>query len=151
MFKQQKNFEESQNKMARLVHWRDVLNEGNDKNVFAALAEGISNLNHTPSYLILGLGIVVAWSLVLTWFPLSRSMQFVVNSLTNIVTLLLVVRMRLSQKRDVRTLRRRLDALIKETKGAHAALSDLDEDLNEEGVQAYGGREPGKLRRHFGY
>ena len=84
------------------------------------------------------LAFVAAVSVLLIWlvsgplFGFSDTWQLVINTLTTIITFLMVFLIQNSQNRDMRALHLKLDELIHATEAADDQLIDAEEDTEEE-------------------
>src|SRR5579859_5198881 len=93
-----------------------------------------------PTTFMLALVALVAWAITGPIYHFSDTWQLVINTVTNVVTFLMVFLIQNTQNRDSQALHVKLDELIRAMKGARNSLLDL-EDLTDE--------ELAHLRRSF--
>jgi low affinity Fe/Cu permease len=83
---------------------------------------------------LLALGTVAAWGITGPLFAFSDSWQLVANSVTSIVTFIIVFLIQSTQNHDAKAVHLKLDELIRAVRGARDSLVDL-EDLPEEQLE----------------
>jgi low affinity Fe/Cu permease len=104
------------------------------KKSFRKFAEQVAWLVGTPWAFALALGVLIVWAASGPYFAFSEQWQLSVNSLTTIVTFLMVFLIQNTQIRDFKSLQLKLDILLSTTEDAHPGLVSLhhfsDEDLH---------------------
>lgn len=95
--------------------------------VFRKLAHKISNLVGTPIVFILAILLILAWLFTGPLFNFSDTWQLVINTVTTIITFLMVFLIQNTQNRDSKMLIIKMDELIKSVKDADQMILDLDE------------------------
>lgn len=101
------------------------------REVFRKFAMHISNVMGSPYAFTLALTFVVVWLVTGPIFNFSNTWQLVINSVTNIVALLMIFILQYTQNRDSRALHIKLDELLKSLHGARTGMVDI-EDLSDE-------------------
>lgn len=76
-------------------------------------------------------GLIIIWAALGPKFNFSDTWELIINTLTTIVTFLMVFLIQNTQNRDMRSLQLKLDELIRASKRARTNLVDL-EDMEEE-------------------
>jgi low affinity Fe/Cu permease len=100
--------------------------------LFTRLAKWASYGAGTPLAFSLAMGFILLWALAGPLLDFSQRWQMVVNTVTTIVTFLLVFLIQHSQNRDIHALHLKIDELIRATQGAHTGLIDLEKMDEEE-------------------
>jgi low affinity Fe/Cu permease len=100
--------------------------------IFTRLAKGASYGAGTPLAFCLASGFILLWAMAGPLLDFSQRWQMVVNTVTTIVTFLLVFLIQHSQNRDTHALHLKIDELIRATHGAHTGLIDLEKMDEEE-------------------
>ncbi len=78
---------------------------------------------------------VVLWLVTGSIFKYSDTWQLVVNTVTNIVALLMIFILQYTQNRDSKSIHIKLDELLKAMHGARTGMVDI-EDLSDEDLDA---------------
>ncbi len=90
----------------------------------------------SPWAFAFALSIVLIWGLSGPWFDFSDSWELIINTLTTIITFLMVFIIQNSQNRDMRSLHLKLDELIRVTKEARNRMVSL-ENMSEEELDKF--------------
>jgi len=100
-------------------------------NWFATMAQSTARAAGSSSAFIAICGITLGWMVTGPVFHWSDTWQLVINTVTNIVSMLMVFLIQNTQNRESSALQLKLDELLRAVRGAQNAFIDL-EDLNEE-------------------
>jgi len=107
---------------------------------FSRFTRLASNLAGSPRTFVLAIGLLLVWAVSGPLFSFSDTWQLVINTISTIVTFLMVFLIQNTQNRDSIAVQLKLDELIRSTNGAHNALMDLEE-LSQEDLD--------KIRSHY--
>lgn len=102
------------------------------KHLFTALSKRASARMGHPMTFSIALGIIVVWLLTGPIFQYSNTWQLMINTMTTIVTFLMVFLIQNTQNRESAAVQIKLDELIRADKDAHTVLLDLEELTEEE-------------------
>ncbi|WP_370675526.1 low affinity iron permease family protein [Pleomorphomonas sp. PLEO] len=102
--------------------------------LFARFASALSEWSGRPVTFALALALIVFWAISGPFFGFSAIWQLIINTLTSIVTLLLVFLLQSSQNRDGKALQAKIDELILSSKARNkfVGIERLDEDTLQE-------------------
>ena len=99
--------------------------------IFSRLAKGTARTAGRPMTFGIVVLLVILWAVSGPYFNYSDSWQLTINTITTIVTFLMVFLIQATQNRDAEAIQIKLDEIIRALDTAHNALLDL-EDLEEE-------------------
>jgi len=101
------------------------------REVFRKIATAVSNMIGAPLASILALLLVLVWLIIGPIIDYSDTWQLVINTVPNIVALLMIFILQYTQNRDSRAIHIKLDELLKSLHGARTGMVDI-EDLSDE-------------------
>ena len=99
---------------------------------FRRLAVKVAEAIGSPYAFLLAVLIVIVWALLGPHFGWSETHQLVINTLTTIVTFLIVFLIQNTQNRDTKSLHLKIDELLTATGGARNSMIDLDRLTDEQ-------------------
>ena len=108
--------------------------------LFTRFAKNTSRVAGRPVTFAIAVFVVAAWAISGPFFRYSDAWQLTVNTLTTIVTFLMVFLIQATQNRDAEALQIKLDELIRAMRGARNELLDSEEMEEEDLV---------RLRRNY--
>jgi low affinity Fe/Cu permease len=95
---------------------------------FSKFARHVEYAVGSPWAFVLSVVLIVVWAATGPWFQWSDSWQIVINTLTTIITFLMVFLIQATQTRDTRAMHLKLDELLRAVEGARTPLA-LAEDM----------------------
>jgi low affinity Fe/Cu permease len=99
---------------------------------FQKFARHIVRSSGHPLAFALALGIVVLWAVTGPLFNSGNTWLLIINTVTNIVTFLMIFLIRNAQNRESEAVQLKLDELIRATSAAQNTLLDIEELSEEE-------------------
>ena len=99
--------------------------------LFRKIAHSASEKFGSPWAFGIALSIIILWALSGPFMGFSTTWQLFINTMTTILTFLMVFLIQNTQNRDSRAVHLKLDELIRSVKAARNKLIDL-EDMNDE-------------------
>lgn len=99
--------------------------------IFRKFAHWTSQVAGSPWAFVTAFVIIVAWAISGPLFHFSTSWQLVVNTVTTILTFLMVFLIQNTQNRDSRAVHLKLDELIKSIDSARNQLIDIEDSSDE--------------------
>jgi low affinity Fe/Cu permease len=99
---------------------------------FRRFAQATSRATGTSVAFATAVAIVVGWAIAGPFFDYSDSWELVINTLTTIITFLMVFLIQNTQNRDSLALHLKLDELLRAVEGARDSLVDLENLSDEE-------------------
>ena len=94
---------------------------------FGRIALRIAAALGSATAFLLAIGITLVWLITGPVFHFSNAWQFVINTVTNVFTLLMVFIIQNTQNRDTAALHLKLDELIRAVRGARNDFIDVEE------------------------
>src|ERR1700682_2519213 len=105
------------------------------KHGFASMAQNTANLAVSSSAFVAICLITFVWLITGPIFQWSDTWQLVINTVTNIVSMLMVFLIQNTQNRDSSALQLKVDELLRAVRGAQNTFINL-ETLNQEDLEA---------------
>ena len=104
------------------------------KEFFRKFAQRTSELVGSPGAFIGSLLLLIAWAVLGPLFHFSDTWQLVINTVTTVVTFLIVFLIQNTQNREAKALHLKLDELIRSIHGARNTMVNI-EDLSDEKLE----------------
>lgn len=105
------------------------------KDYFRSFATGVSRLAGSPKTFVLAVIMIVIWLMLGELFSFSDTWQLFINTLTTIITFLMVFLIQNTQNRDTKAIHMKLDELLRSTKTARNEFIDI-EKMSDERLEA---------------
>ncbi len=102
------------------------------KEFFRKFSQKTSELVGSPGAFFTSVLLLVIWAVLGPIFHYSDTWQLVINTITTVITFLIVFLIQNTQNRDAKALHLKLDELIRSIKGARNSMVDLEELSDEE-------------------
>jgi low affinity Fe/Cu permease len=99
---------------------------------FQRFARTIVRTSGHPMAFALALGTIAIWALTGPLFSSGNTWLLIINTITNIITFLMIFLIRNAQNRESEAVQLKLDELIRATKAAQNTLLDIEELSEEE-------------------
>src|ERR1700693_1204386 len=103
-------------------------------NWFADLAQTTAKATGSSQAFIIVCGLTALWLISGPFFHWSDTWQLIINTLTNIISMLMLFLIQNTQNREMTAAHLKLDELIRSVQGAHNVFLNL-EDLAEEDLE----------------
>jgi low affinity Fe/Cu permease len=103
--------------------------------VFERLSQAVTDWSGRTGTVVASVGLVLAWAVTGPYFHYSDTWQLVINTLTNLVTFVMVFLIQRSQNKDSLAVQLKLNEIVAALHGASNRLIAI-EDLSEEDLRA---------------
>jgi low affinity Fe/Cu permease len=94
---------------------------------FAKFSRHVEHAVGSPWAFAVAVALIVVWAATGPWFHWSDTWQIVINTLTTIITFLMVFLIQATQTRDTRAMHLKLDELLRAVEGARTPLALAEE------------------------
>jgi low affinity Fe/Cu permease len=111
---------------------RDIVNHRFRRSPFRTVAHLVGDIVGSPSGFGAAVFLVLVWMLSGPIFHFSDRWQLIMNTVTNVVTFLMVFLLQTTQNRDMSALQIKLDELLRITPGARPAVIAVETTPNDE-------------------
>ena len=112
--------------------WLGQKRTGGLTHVFSRLANRISEITGSHWAFLLAASAILVWLVTGPLFGFSDTWQLVANTITTLITTIMVFIIQNTQNRDSKAMQLKLDELLRAVPGARNAFMDVeDEDLGE--------------------
>jgi low affinity Fe/Cu permease len=101
---------------------------------FRKFASHASELAGSPWAFFVAMLLIIGWAAAGPYFSWSDSHSLFVNTITTIITFLMVFLIQNTQNRDAKAMHLKLDELLRSIEGARTSMVDL-EDLSDEDLR----------------
>ncbi len=94
---------------------------------FTRAAKWASHASGRPATFAIAIAITLVWIITGPIFRFSDTWQLVINTVTNLITFLMVFLIQNTQNRDTEALQIKIDELVRAVESAHNVVLDLEE------------------------
>lgn len=102
------------------------------KYLFRQFASKISQAAGSPATFFIACSLIFSWALTGPLFNYSATWQLVINTLTTIITFLMVFLIQNTQNRDTKAVHLKLDEIIRGLKGTRNSFINIEDQADEE-------------------
>jgi low affinity Fe/Cu permease len=102
------------------------------REAFRKFAHTVAQTVGSPTAFFISVGLILCWAATGPLFHFSDTWELIINTITTIITFLMVFLIQATQNRDAKAIHLKLDELIRTQEKARESFADLEDATEEE-------------------